>query len=147
MRAAAFARKGIVTLEDALYYFPRRYEDRQRLCSPRDLLHLPEGLKVTVLARMQQTRELPLRGRKQSLLELTSMGEEGDLLSCTWFHVYKGLKEKLAPGTWAIFHGDLKKYRGAPQLVHPEIEFLKGKPGSGTSSIPKSLHWGRVVPI
>src|SRR5690606_1244566 len=39
-RAAAFARKGILTLQDALYYFPRRYEDRRRLCEPKDLISL-----------------------------------------------------------------------------------------------------------
>jgi ATP-dependent DNA helicase RecG len=147
MRASAFARKGIVTLSDALYYFPRRYEDRTRLCTPRDLVNLPEGFQVSVLARIERVREIPMRGRGRSMLELTAMGEHGDLLSCTWFHVYKGMKEKLASGSWAIFQGALKKYRGAPQLVHPEIENLASRPSAEKLAVPKSLHWGRVVPI
>jgi ATP-dependent DNA helicase RecG len=146
-RAAAFARKGIVTLQDALYFFPLRYEDRQRLCEPADLATLPEGMAVTVLARIERQREIPLRGGKQRLFEIVAMGDKGDLLSCTWFHVYKGLKEKMTTGSWAIFQGQLKKYRGAPQIVHPDVEILKSKPAPGQASVPTSLHWGRVVPV
>ncbi len=88
MRAAAFARKGIISLQDALYNFPRRYEDRQRLCSPGDLVSLPDGIQVSVLARIERAKDIPLRGRKQSMFEITAMGEKGDLLTLTWFHVY-----------------------------------------------------------
>src|SRR5690606_24792607 len=101
---------------------------RRRLSEPRDLVSLPEGIQVTVLARIERHREVPLRGRKQTLFELIAMGEGGDLLTCTWFRAYPGLKEKLAAGSWAIFQGTLKKYRGAPQLVHPDVEILKEKP-------------------
>ncbi len=146
MRAAAFSRKGIVSLLDALYYFPRRYEDRRRLCTPADLAQLPEGLQVTVAARIERHREIPIRGRKQTLFELIAIGEKGDLLTCTWFRAYPGLKEKLPIGSWAIFQGALKKYRGAPQIVHPDIELQKEKPGAAVSA-PSSLHWGRITPI
>ncbi len=144
-RAAAFARKGIITLQDALYYFPRRYEDRRRLCEPQDLVSLSEGVQVTVAARIERQKEIPLRGRKLTLFEVVAMGEKGDLLTLTWFRTYKGLKEKLAPGQWAIFQGALKKYKGAPQIVHPDVEILRGRPGK--EKVPVSLHWGRVVPI
>lgn len=146
-KASAFARKGVVRLQDALYYFPRRYEDRRRLCSPKDLATLPEGIQVTVLGRIERHREIPLRGRKQTLFEMVVMGESGDLLTCTWFSTYKGMKEKFAPGSWAIFQGSLKKYRGAPQIVHPDVEILSAKPLEGKIQSPTSLHWGRVVPI
>lgn len=146
-RAASFARKGIVTLQDALYYFPRRYEDRRRLCAPRDLISLSEGMQVTVLARLERQREIPLRGRGMTMFECVAMGEQGDLLTLTWFRTYKGLKEKMAPGQWAIFQGALKKYKGAPQIVHPDVEILPGKPTGNQIETPVSLHWGRVVPI
>jgi len=145
-RASAFHRKGIVTLLDALYFFPRRHEDRKRICTPKDLLHLSEGTLVSVLAQIRQHKEIPLRGRKQTLFELVCMGEDGDLLTCTWFSVYKGLKEKLKVSHWALLQGALKRYRGAPQLVHPEVEVMAEKP-TNSGAIPKSLHWGRVVPI
>lgn len=147
MRAAAFARKGVVALQDALYYFPRRYEDRRRLCTPGDLANLPEGIQVTVAARIERHREIPLRGRKQTLFEVVAMGEKSDLLTLTWFRAYPALKEKLAVGSWAIFQGALKKYRGAPQIVHPDVEILPGKPDASLKGAPPSLHWGRVTPI
>jgi ATP-dependent DNA helicase RecG len=145
-RAAALQRKGLTTLSDALFYFPRRYEDRRRICEPKDLVSLSEGTQVTVYARMERQREIPLRGKK-TLFELVAMGEQGDLLTLTWFHTYKGLQEKMKVGSWAIFQGALKKYRGAPQIVHPDVEILPGKPQSKFLEHPSSLHWGRVVPI
>jgi ATP-dependent DNA helicase RecG len=96
---------------------------------------------------MERQREIPLRGRKMTMLEVVAMGEGGDLLTLTWFRTYKGLKEKLALGKWAIFQGALKKYRGAPQIVHPDVEVLAEKPKGGLAKTPSSLHWGRVVPI
>jgi len=149
VRASAFSRKDVITVNDAIYYFPRRYEDRRRICSPIDLAAFPDGSQVTVLARIENLREVPLRGRKQKLLELTAMGEKADLLSCTWFHVYKGMKEKLPIGSWAIFTGAIKKYRGTSQITHPDVEILKEKPDAKLteSLFGKSLHWGRITPI
>jgi ATP-dependent DNA helicase RecG len=146
-RAMALQRKGLTTLADALYFFPRRYEDRRRLCEPKDLGSLSEGIQVTVLAKIERQKEIPLRGKGKSLFELIAMGESGDLLTLTWFHTYKGLKEKMKVGSWAIFQGALKKYRSAPQIVHPDVEILPGKPKSKIFDSPVSLHWGRVVPI
>lgn len=145
-RASAFARKGVITVQDALYYFPLRYEDRRGLCEPKDLVGLPDGMAVTVLAQIQRQKEIPIRGRGM-MFELVAMGDKGDLLTCTWFHTYKGMKEKFAPGPWAIFQGTLKNYRGSPQIVHPDVEILKEKPVPGKVEVPVSPHWGRVVPI
>ncbi|NUM87780.1 MAG: ATP-dependent DNA helicase RecG, partial [Bdellovibrionales bacterium] len=144
-RARLFSRKGIETIHDLLYFFPRKHEDRRRLMEPADLAVLPEGLQVTVLARIENVREVPLKGRR--LFEVTCMGSGGGLLSCTWFRTWKGQKEKFQIGTWAIFTGQLKKFRGAPQLVHPDVEHLKEKPGAINEGVAKSVHWGRLTPL
>jgi ATP-dependent DNA helicase RecG len=144
-RSKLFARKGVVTIGDALIFFPRRYEDRRRLCQPKDLDVLPENQQVTVLARIEQAREIPLRQGKR-LFEVVCMGENADLLTLTWFHTFKGQKEKFAQGQWIVATGPLKKYRGAPQIVHPDLEFLKERPKDNVSTF-KSLHWGRLTPI
>lgn len=146
-KASAFSRKGVVTLQDALYYFPRRYEDRRRLCTPRDLVTLAEGTQVTVVARIERHREIPIRGKKISMFEVVAMGEHGDLLTLTWFRAFPGMREKYAAGQWAVFQGALKKFRGAPQIVHPDVDMLREKPAAGEKYVSRSLHWGRVVPI
>ncbi|RZA05457.1 MAG: ATP-dependent DNA helicase RecG [Proteobacteria bacterium] len=146
-KAAAFERKGITTLQDALYYFPRRYEDRRRLCTPRDLVSLSEGTQVTAVARIERHREIPLRGKHQSMFEVVAMGDQGDLLTLTWFRAFPGMREKYPIGAWAVFQGALKKFKGAPQIVHPDIDILRAKPAEGAPYVSHSLHWGRVVPI
>ncbi len=146
-RARLFSRKGIESAHDLLYFFPRKHEDRRRLMGPSDLASLPESMQVTVLARIENVREVPLKGRR--LFEVTCMGADGGLLSCTWFRTWKGQKEKFQLGTWVIFTGPLKKFRGAPQLVHPDVEHLKEKPAEGAlaGGVAKSLHWGRLTPL
>ncbi|MCO5142783.1 MAG: ATP-dependent DNA helicase RecG [Oligoflexia bacterium] len=143
-RAQEFQRKGIQSLEDALYYFPLRYEDRTRICGPKDLYKVEEGTSISVLATIQSVREIPLKGKKSRLIELVAIGDDGGLLSCTWFQSYKGLKEKLEIGKKFIFQGKLKKFRGAPQIIHPEFEL---QTASTSKKQKKSIHWGRVVPI
>ena len=146
-KASAFQRKGVTTLQDALYYFPRRYEDRRRLCTPRDLVTLAEGTQVTAVARIERHREIPIRGKKMSMFEVVAMGEHGDLLTLTWFRAFPGMREKYGVGQWAVFQGALKKFRGAPQIVHPDVDILREKPADGEKYVSRSLHWGRVVPI
>lgn len=147
-RASAFQRKGVITLQDALYYFPRRYEDRRHLCTPRDLVSLSENTQVTVVAKIERHREIPIRGKKGgNLFEVIAMGDQGDLLTLTWFRAFPGMREKYAVGQWAVFQGALKKYRGAPQITHPDVEILREKPTAGAKHVSQSLHWGRVVPI
>jgi ATP-dependent DNA helicase RecG len=143
-KALALQKKGIFTLNDILYFFPLRYEDRRRLCTPQDLIRLEEGSSVTVLAEIQRVRDIPLRGKKQMLLEAIASAD-GALLTLTWFRSFPGLKEKLQKGGWTIIQGILKKYRGAPQIVHPELEYLSSLPQD--RKVPATLHWGRVVPL
>lgn len=144
-RSAYFARKGLISILDALYYFPRRHEDRRKLFSPADLAAMPEGTMVTVAAEIRGSREIPLRNRRQKMLEVRT-ADGGSELQLTWFNSYKGLKEKFPAGAWGIFTGALKRYRGLPQIAHPDAEILDSRPDP-ERILGKSLHWGRIAPI
>lgn len=148
-RASYFARKGIVSLRDALYYFPRKYEDRRRVYAPRELDKIPEGQHVSVIANISDKREQPLRGGKQKMLTVRARGVDAGQISLTWFHVFKGLSEKYPVGRWGVFSGILKRYQGQAQLSHPDVEILPESfiPGGDVKLEKSSLHWGRIVPI
>ena len=132
-------RKGLRTYNDALYYFPRRYEDRSRIFHPHELGGFPEGCLVTVRASVRKVIERPQAGRKGKILEVWATGtEESGELICIWFHTHKGMRERFDELDQAIFTGTLRYFRGIPQLVHPDVDTVANQ---------ESLHWGRVVPI
>ena len=57
-RAELFAKKGIKTVEDLLYYFPRSHEDRTE---KKDIADCVEGetvcVSITVFSPVRETRE------------------------------------------------------------------------------------------
>src|ERR1043166_5747982 len=90
--AQVLAKKGIATLEDALYNFPRAYEDRRQLTTIGSLQH---GQKATVFARVQGAR--PIRIGRQSRFEAV-IGDHTGRLQLFWFRAFPGLAEEFKPG-------------------------------------------------
>ncbi|MBI4343496.1 MAG: ATP-dependent DNA helicase RecG [Candidatus Omnitrophica bacterium] len=143
-RAAQLAQMGVVTVEDALYFAPRRYEDRRRLSTLREA---PPGelvtLRVQVLARSLRR----IRGGR-TLVE-ASVGDASGVGSAVWFN-QPYLAQQLRVGEEVLLYGRLEpgSRPGPPsaragagrQLIHPELEHLDG-------GEEDSLHTGRIVPV
>ncbi len=139
--ATLLSKKGIRTVEDALYFLPRAYEDRRKLTPIGDL---QAGQTATVLATTVSGREVRFRGRRgASQFEATVQDKTG-ILRLFWFRAYPSLKEDFAAGKAVLIHGEVSLYGGFPRITHPDYEMAKqsdsGKP------LP-SYHFGRVVPI
>ena len=64
------AKKGVRTLEDALYFLPRNYEDRRRLTP---IGSLESGIRSTILGTVIESREIGFGRNKrfQATLEET----------------------------------------------------------------------------
>ena len=136
--AQVLSKKGISTIEDALYFIPRTYEDRRRITKCRDLI---PNQSATVLVKVTSQREIR-QGRK-SRLEVVAGDETGQVM-LSWFHAYPSLKQDFAEGNTLVVFGEIKFFRGLLQISHPEYEkiteFQEGKPKA-------SINFGRVVPV
>jgi len=132
-RADLLARLGIETIEDALFYPPRRYEDRRELLP---INRLTPGELATVRATVRSTQLR--RGRRgQSILEAVFEDPSG-ILHGVWFH-QPYLAPQLHVGTEFILHGRIE-VGTRPQVIHPELERLDGDDDA-------SIHTRRIVPI
>ncbi|MDD5408614.1 MAG: ATP-dependent DNA helicase RecG [Candidatus Omnitrophica bacterium] len=135
-RAKSFSARGINTIEDLLYYFPRRYEDRTNFSS---ISELKEGqvytIKTEVLFGDQRNS---WRRRSFSITEAVLADKTGKI-NCVWFN-QPYLKEYLKPGVSLILYGKVELYNGRMQMNNPEYEFLDGEDDD-------SLNIGRIVPI
>ncbi len=113
---------GLVTVDDLLRHYPRRYVERGELTPLRDL---KEGEQVTVLARVTKVEAIPMRNRRGAVVK-AQLTDGVDQLEASFFAPKPWLEEKfrreLRPGLAMLFAGTVGSYRGKRQLNHPEYE-------------------------
>lgn len=130
-RARAFARLGVLTVEDLLFFFPRRYEDR-RMRTP--LSALRPNTVSAVTAEVVSLSVRPAGYRAGLLSALLTDGS--DSVRAVWFNS-SYWEHRLRPGMRLALYGRVE-YRGGLQLTNPECEVLEGEEAAGI---------GRIVPI
>lgn len=135
-RAKLFSKLGINTIEDLLYYFPRRYEDRTQF-SP--IAGLKEGQIQTIKAEILVKGERrSLRRRGFSIIELAVADQTGRIF-CVWFN-QPYLAEYFKIGSPIILYGKIERYGKRLQMNAPEFEMVSGEED-------ESINIGRIVPI
>ncbi|HTY44794.1 MAG TPA: ATP-dependent DNA helicase RecG [Patescibacteria group bacterium] len=134
-RAKLLHRLGIASVEDLLYYFPRRYEDRTNFTTISALqegqIHTIKGKVLTAGARRS------FRRRGFSIVEALVEDATGTL-ACVWFN-QPYLKEYFKPGQYLVLYGKVDRYAGRLQMSAPEFELV--------SDETDSLEAGRIVPV
>ncbi|MCX6102202.1 MAG: DNA helicase RecG, partial [Proteobacteria bacterium] len=85
--AKVLSKKGIATIEDALYFIPRGYEDRRKITKCRELI---PNRSATILVKVIAQREI--RQGRGSRLEVV-VGDDTGQLVLSWFQSYPHLRE------------------------------------------------------
>ncbi|MBM3255810.1 MAG: DNA helicase RecG, partial [Candidatus Omnitrophica bacterium] len=135
-RAKAFAKAGVNTIEDLLYFFPRRYEDRTKFSLISKLVPgSVQTIKASILARASRHS---LRRWGFNITEVT-VGDESGKISCVWFN-QPYLEQYFKVGSSLILYGKVEEYSGKLQLNSPEFEFVSDEGD-------ESLNIGRIVPV
>jgi ATP-dependent DNA helicase RecG len=134
-RAAKFSKLGINSIEDLLYYFPRRYEDRTKFASIKNLQDgQPQTIKAEVIAGGQRNS---WRRRSFSITEAL-VKDDSARISCVWFN-RPYLRNYLKPGVKLILHGKPELRPNGLQMNNPEFEII--------SEEDELLSAGRIVPV
>jgi ATP-dependent DNA helicase RecG len=133
---------GLRTVGDLLSYYPRRYETRGELT---DLAGLRDGEHVTVQAMIASVSTRPMRNRRGSIFEAIVTDGRGKL-TLTFFG--KGRQDwreqRLAPGQYGLFSGQVSSFRGKRQLSHPEYELIESGPAGSARAMEFATE---VIPI
>lgn len=90
--------RDIDTVEDLLWFLPRRYLDRYG-----DVTDLTDGAYVVVVGEVLSANVRPMRQRRGSILTVTIRTSTGEL-DLTFFRPY-GHQGKLVPGAVGLFAG------------------------------------------
>jgi len=124
----------INNLSDLLYYFPRRYLDRNLTSS----IVLTPGTNVTLPVTVQ---DFYLAHGKKSRLVVGAVTSRNERVSLVFFKGLPYYKNLFKEGMVIVASGKLDYFRGM-QMVHPEIEILS------SSEDPEDLvHTGRIIPL
>ena len=135
-RAKSFSKLGINTIEDLLYYFPRRYEDRTKFIS---ISKLQEGQTYTIKTQVLAKGERQSFRRKGFNIIEVAVGDSTGKIFCVWFN-QPYLKEYFKVGLTLILYGRIERYAGRLQMNSPEFEIVSSK-------ADESLSIGRITPI
>ena len=132
-RARELAKIGLSSVEELLYYFPRRYLDRSSIVKLKDLR---AGMETTVLGKI--ARAGLRRGRKPRFEAVLFDGT--GYLQCVWFNRANFWPKIFQVGDTVAFHGKVAQYGGL-QMVHPNFDkFREG-------GEERFLNTGGVIPL
>lgn len=134
-RKKIFQRLGVESVEDLLYFFPRRYEDRRHLVP---ISQLKIGDWQTVTGRILGSSSRRSWYTKKHILEVI-LGGDGGQLTCIWFN-QPYLVNYFKTGQYAVCYGKVMAYQDRLQMISPEWETIDEKDD-------EQLTLGRIVPI
>ncbi len=147
--AARFAKLGVVTARDLLYFFPRHHIDYSRRSR---IAELEVGIEQTIVAEVWQASE------KRSLRGMRSteaiVGDETGTVRVIWFN-QPYLSKRLPPTTRIALSGRVDLFRDQKVFQSPEYEFVEvsGRPllrarlGNLSHDDGDLIHTGRLVPV
>lgn len=133
--AALFSKKGLQTIEDLLYFLPRRYEDRRFIKTIAELTG--EG-RETVIGTVIDLRER--RYGRKVLFEATFRDDSG-VLTVKWFHgnsLY--LRKTFRKDRRFFLTGEAGGYLFSREMIHPDYEPID-------EGDEDSLHVKRIIPL
>ena len=128
-RAAGLAEMGIETLLDLLLHYPRRYVDRTRQATIRDMAI---GEEATILGTVRRTEMR--RTRQKRAMVTVDLSDDTGYLRCTFFN-QPWREKQLKPGTEIVVFGKLETFQGRKQMTNPVVDVVGGD------------RTGRVIPI
>lgn len=124
---------GIETIEDLLYYIPRRYLDRS---SFKPIGSLGVGEIATIVATVEN---VSIAGTRRKFLDVRVSDGSG-ILHVVFFGGIKFLQKMFSPGDTLLFSGKVDFFK-TRQMVHPEFDFID------SDSHITYIHAGRIVPL
>jgi len=135
-RAADLQRAGLHTVEDLLYRFPVRYEDRSRL---QPIASLKPGQSASFIGRVLSCGVRSTRRPGFKIFEAL-VGDASGALRATWLN-QPFLRDVFSVGQHVVFYGPIEM-RGTAglQLTNPQYEILDDED-------VETIHTGRIVPI
>ncbi|MFQ6031504.1 MAG: ATP-dependent DNA helicase RecG, partial [Candidatus Zixiibacteriota bacterium] len=136
-KAKALSSVGIKTIEDLLYYIPRRYLDRSTILP---INKLKVGSNATVIGRVEAFGIK--KGRKPQFQVI--LKDQSGFLRLIWFSKIRYVKNLFEENDLVVASGEITHFYGL-QMVHPEFEIVSKSNREGFDE--ELIHTGRIIPL
>jgi ATP-dependent DNA helicase RecG len=136
-KAKIFENLGVATVEDLLYLFPRRYEDRREMTP---VARLEPEKAATVCGIIQGINQRRSYYNRKQVTELI-IDDRSGRLTCVWFN-QPYLDKYFRAGQKIVCYGKAGIYKGRLQMVSPEYEVI-----AADDAEEEQLNTQRIVPI
>jgi ATP-dependent DNA helicase RecG len=142
-KAADLKKAGLLTVEDLLFRFPRRYEDRSRL---QPIASLKTGQVTAVSGEVLHASLQPTRRPGFRLFTALVQDQSGQV-KVVWPN-QAFLKDVIRPHQQIVLYGKVEYWgsRGL-QITDPEFEIIRDSGGDKESEDLSTIHTGRIVPV
>jgi ATP-dependent DNA helicase RecG len=141
--ADLLAKKGITTVEDALYLLPNRYEDRRML---RTIAQLRPGFTEVFYAVVRSAESVAGKGGRRFFEAL--VGDESGAIVMKWFNFNpRYMKGIWKTGKRGIFTGEIVQYGSRREIHHPDVDWLDDKADLAAIMAGDPVNFGRTVPV
>ena len=115
-------KKGVVTVQDLLEWYPRAYEDRR---AARNIASLKPDETVSLKAQVVRVSSFNMGRSTRKIYDVTLRDSTGKI-HCKFFRVpYKGYFERFQPNQTVRVIGKVTHYRGQIEFHHPDIQDVK----------------------
>ena len=131
-QASLLAKLGLYTIEDMVYYFPRRYDDYSSLKLIKDLKY---GEEVTVLAYVKRISTFATKNQGRKIVQALVSDDTGSI-QLMWFNQEFQLRY-LRNNMFLSISGKIEQYLGRLVIYHPEYEQVD----------KEQLNTRRIVPV
>jgi ATP-dependent DNA helicase RecG len=138
-RAKLLNKVGIYTVQDAIFTFPRRYEDRRQIAR---IAYLRPGDAFQTVYGVVKIGDVTTTSQQRKKIFELIIGDSTGTLSAKWFNQVF-LKKIFKPGMQVVLSGKVSVNRyGGVEMIQPEYEILdQAEPDE------ERLHTGRITPI
>ncbi len=140
--AEVLRKKGVASVYEALFYFPRRYEDRRKI---RNISQLHPGERETISGQIVVSDKV--RTSRRSLYQVVISDGTGTI-KLVWFQFSERyLRATYKKGLSVILSGEVTLgYRDELQIIHPKPEDIEViEEGEGLDE--QNVHFNRIVPV
>ncbi|MBC7321150.1 ATP-dependent DNA helicase RecG [bacterium] len=131
-RALLFKKLGVETLNDLIYFIPKRYEDRSNL---KPINSLESDTYQTVLCYVVDVQEERVRNNL-TLVKARVRDNTGEAIAIWFNQTY--LKNILKKGTKLYLYGNITRRFGRVEIQNPDYEIADSD---------ETIHTGRIIPV
>ncbi len=130
-RSEKFAKLGVNTIGELLYFFPRDYEDRTKTLKVADCRDGETAcVKAAVFSAVKESRI-----RRNLAVYTVIISDDTGAMSAVWYN-NRFVKDTLKPGREYVFYGKVTENRGKRELQNPVYE-----------EVGQERFTGRIVPL